>query len=349
MIDYAGLTKELHIIIFSRQTGKPAIKAADNLWVYPTNSCCRWRYIGDTINQGKDILKREGRWLITAQDPFETGLAGYCLAKKNKLPLQLQLHTDFLNPFFREESFLNKVRVYLAKYLLPKANHIRVVSERIKKSLLKLGLSEKIMDILPIFVDTEKIKAAPIKNNLHQKYPQFSFIILMASRLTKEKNIKSAIEMMAELIKRAAGVGLIIVGEGPEKNSLELQIKKLGLTDKIIFEPWNEDLVSYYKTANLFLLTSNYEGYGLVAAEALVAGCPVVMTDVGCAGELIKNTQKSLIVPIGDKQKLAGAILKIIKEKDNFSEEIFKKIKWPNKKEYLEFYRGLWEKAFGKK
>mgnify|MGYP001565613723 FL=1 len=223
--------------------------------------------------------------LVTAQDPFENGLTAWFLAKKCKAKLELQIHTDLFSPYFVQHRMLNRVRVIIAKFLLPRADHIRVVSNRIKESLInKLKIPESKIEVRPIFVDIEKIKNAPVKIDLHKKYPQFGKIILMASRLTKEKNIDLAIELMPKFLKQNPKTGLIIVGSGPEEKKLKAKSAKL--KNNIIFEPWSDDLPSYYKTADLFLNTSWYEGYGMTLVEARAAGCPVLSTDVGVAREI---------------------------------------------------------------
>ena len=132
----------------------------------------------------------------------------------------------------------------------------------------------------------------------------------MASRLTKEKNIGMAIEAMKEVVKERPKTGLIIVGDGPEREALELKTTNYKLKTNIIFENWTDDLASYYKTADLFLLTSNYEGYGRTIIEAMAANCPIVMTDVGLAGEVVKNYYNGIIVPAGDKKEMKEAILR---------------------------------------
>ena len=160
-------------------------------------------------------------WLVTAQDPFETGLAGWLIARKNNTPLQLQIHTDFASPYFKQESFLNRIRVMLAWFLIPRATRIRVVSERIKDSLVsRFTFHVSRIDVLPIFIDTERLENAPIKTDLRKKYQQFDFIVLMASRLTKEKNIPLAIEAFTEVIKKHPRAGLVIVGKGPREKEL---------------------------------------------------------------------------------------------------------------------------------
>src|SRR6185436_5341871 len=108
----------------------------------------------------KQIIQTGEGWTISAQDPFESGLAAYRIAKQTGTKLHLQVHTDLESPYFRKHSLLNRMRVILAHYLLPKADGIRVVSSRIKDSLLStlhFPLSTSLC-VLPVFVDTDKIR-----------------------------------------------------------------------------------------------------------------------------------------------------------------------------------------------
>jgi len=323
MVEYSKLVSELHIIIFFKWkfgfSGRK-IKFSSNGLIYPTSSWSKWLYIFSAIKIGRNIIKKDPTemdyYIITTQDPFECGLAGYILKKlfSKRTRLQLQIHTDFLNPYFVQHSMLHRVRVLIARFLIPRANRIRVVSERIKKSLASyFKIHDSRIIVLPVFIDAERIKNSPVKISLREKYPQFDFIILMASRLTKEKNIGMAIEVIKNIVKRYPKVGLIIVGEGPEEKKLKAQSSKLKAN--VIFEDWTDDLISYYKTASLFLITSYYEGYGRTAIEALICGCMVIMTDVGVAGELVKNNENGLIIPVNNKIELERAVLKMINDK----------------------------------
>ena len=253
-----------------------------------------------------------------------------------------------------QESWGNKLRVLLAKFLLPKADGIRVVSERIKNSLVanRQSLIARI-SVLPIFVDVKKIQSAKIKTDLHKKYPEYDFIILMASRLTKEKNIFMAIEAIKEILKRknlnpkpfTLNPLLLIVGDGPERKNLELRIMNYELGNNVKIENWTDDLASYYKTADLFLLASNYEGYGRTVIEAMASRLPVVMTDVGLAGELLIDDLGGRIAPVGDAGAFMEAILELIgnfAKREEFKKNSLKLLeKWPVKQEYLENYKKL--------
>ncbi len=344
--DYSRFFEKLFVITWTRREEK-SISFENRLFIYPTNSRSRLFYILDTCRIFKKFIKGEGIDLVSSQDPFETGFTAYLISRLFKIPLHLQAHTDFLSLYFGKESTLNKVRVFIAKFLILRADCVRVVSERIKKSLVINGcaLVDKIA-VFPIFVDVKKIQLEPIKTDLRKKYLQFDFIILMASRLTAEKNIGLAIEAMAKVIKRRPKTGLIIAGEGPKAEALKSQIENYKLQENIILEPWTDDLVSYYKTADLFLLTSNYEGYGMAVVEAMAAGCPVIMTEVGLAGEVLIDKKDGLVVSVGDKEKLVEAILNLIENpalRTNLVQNSQKLMHlWPIREEYLNKYRDSW-------
>ena len=365
VIEYAKFADELHVVILNQKSKiSPRSREArqenqnlGNVFLYPTNSRTRWFYVLDAYKIGEQIIKKfknstsagdSGYMLISTQDPFECGLAGYFLARRNKIPLQFQIHADFLSSYFWKEAFLNKIRVLLAKFLIPRANCIRVVSQRIKKSIVSsLDFQVSMIKVLPIFVDVKKIQEAPVKIDLRKKYPQFNFIILMASRIAKEKNIPLAINAFMEIVKKYPKTGLIIVGEGPRREALKLQIANRNLQKNVILESWIDDLASYYKTADLFLLTSNYEGYGMAIVEAMASGCPVVMTDVGLAGEVLIDKKDGIVIPIEDKEKLIEAILSLIKNPDLRNDLVKNAQKtlsfWPTKRGYLNDYRDSWE------
>ena len=345
MVEYGSLVEELHIIIKSQNLN---LKSQNfrNVFVYPTNDRWKFLYFINAYKIGKKIISKllitNYQLLITCQDPFETGLVACLLKRKFELLLQVQIHTDFLSQYFWRESFKNKVRVFLAKQILKRVDNIRVVSERIKKSLIsELGISVGKVSVLAIFVDIEGIKNTEAAFDLHKKYPG-KFIILMASRLTKEKNIDLALEVMRGVIKQHPSVLLLIVGDGPEREALKLQITNYKLQKNVVLEPWTNNLSSYYKTADLFLLTSNYEGYGRTVVEAMAAGLPVVMTDVGLA--------VGSVVPVGDKDLLTQRLNYLIENKFARENILNGQIKvlglYDTKEVYLNLIKKSWENCF---
>lgn len=301
MLKCAKDLAELHIIIFTTQKFSKQ-QIATNCWIYPANSWSKWLNIFSAFNLGKKIIETNQVSEITCQDPFLTAIPAIWLKNKFHIPLEIQVHTDVGSKYFTY-NFRNKIYKLLALNFLPKADKIRVVSEKIKSYLTeRLKILEEKITVRPINVDLEKIRNAQITVDLHQKYPQFKKIILIASRLTKEKDIPTALRALKIVLEQRPDTGLVIVGSGPEKLNL-------AKTENIILEPWanQETLFSYYKTADAFLSTSLYEGYGLSMLEAHSAGLPVVATDAGIASELTNQ-----VCSVGDEKCLAQELLKIL-------------------------------------
>lgn len=283
LVSYGDLVDKLEVIIFAKKTlGFRPVEVSERVSLYPTNSLTQIGYLLSAYKLGRNLPRPD---LITCQDPFETGLVGLILAWRFKSRLEIQIHTDLFSPAFAEQSWLNKLRVGLAKLILPRADQVRVVSQRIKNSLVGAGLvlkSEPI--ILPIFSDS--LDFQPVPNvDLHQAYPQFDKIILAAGRFTVEKRFDLAIKAFAILARDDSGAGLIIAGDGPLKDKLKSLVKRLKLGKRVVFLGWVNNLSGLYKSADAFILTSAYEGYGLVLVDAAAVGLPIVSTDVGVARE----------------------------------------------------------------
>ena len=277
---YGKCFKRLDVIVFSaRDHGYVHDTHIEgHVLIHSTNSCSRWLYGFDAWRLSRSLGHID---VVTVQDPFETGIVGFCIARLSKVPLHVQVHTDFLSPEFSVLSYLNYIRVMLAGFVLHRAQRVRVVSERIRKSIGGQYHLQAPITVLPIFVDVEKFKAAG-KNNLSQQFTKFRQKLLVVSRLEPEKNVELALRSFAEAAPLDAC--LIIVGEGSERESLEALALSLGVASRVFFEGIR-DPASYYALADLVLVTSRYEGYGMTIIESLASGVPVLATDVGIARE----------------------------------------------------------------
>ena len=272
--------EKVYIVVFAKKSFPKNLEYKD-IFIFSTNSWSRVFYIWDAVIISWQIIKEKKITDITCQDPFETGLVGYILKKFFNIKLELQIHTDLGSPYFFKHNLLNKIRFMTAKFILPSADKVRVVSNRIYDYIKNFVLLDKIY-IRPIEVGKDKIINHQITIDLHQKYPQFKKIILMVSRLESEKNIELALQSLA-LIKDK-DVGLVLVGDGRLRNKLQIMAEKLKLP--VVFAGWVDNPIDYYKTADLFLHTAWYEGYGMVLEEAKRFGLPIISTDVGVAPDL---------------------------------------------------------------
>ena len=276
---YAKQLGSLDIIGSSLKSDNAKFFDSEHLRTYPTNSASRLLYGLDAIRIARKLPKPD---IISAQDPFETGLAAWLVARMQTVPLHIQVHTDFLSAAYARHSFLNRIRVWIAGFVLRRASRIRVVSERVKSSIKKKYHLKAPITVLPIFAHVERINRAFPDEKLLVRFAAYKTKLLVVSRLEPEKNVGLAIRAFAQSAPRDAC--LIIVGSGSERLSLQHFAKRLNVAERVFFEA-DAEAASYFKFVDLVLVPSKYEGYGLVIIEALAAGKPVLATDVGIARE----------------------------------------------------------------
>lgn len=310
LLAQASLLDGMHVVVFSRAVHQLSeTKIGERIIVTPTSTKRIPLVIRDAYRIGARILSAGGSWIVTAQDPFETGLVAWILSRKYKLPLHLQVHTDIGSKEWRTESLLNRVRGVVARFLLPRADAVRVVSERVATGVEKMGVPRSRIVVVPIHVPVEEFAQRKPAFDLHRSYPMASHIFLAVSRFAREKDIPMLLRAFADARRQERDALLLLVGSGPEKERIALLARTLGLGESLRFVPWARDVASYYKTADTYLLSSRYEGWGMSVVEAMACGIPIIMTEVGCVGELVKDGENGLVVPVGDHEMLADAML----------------------------------------
>jgi glycosyltransferase involved in cell wall biosynthesis len=136
--------------------------------------------------------------------------------------------------------------------------------------------------------------------------PQGARIVTVGSMKAQKNNVL-LMRAFAQLDR--PDVRLMFVGDGPGRNGLMALAQDLGVANQVIFAGFRPDPTPFYKTADLFVLSSDYEGFGNVIVEALACGTPVVSTDCPSGpAEILVNGKYGRLVPVGDAEKLAKGI-----------------------------------------
>lgn len=126
-------------------------------------------------------------------------------------------------------------------------------------------------------------------------------------------NTQKRLDILFKALSKVNGNwGLRIVGDGPHSNELKLLAKQLDIEKKIIWEGWRENPWNYIDEASLLVLSSDYEGFGLVLVEALSRGIPVLSTECEGPDEIIKNGVNGWLYPVGDSKTLQNILNGII-------------------------------------
>lgn len=200
-------------------------------------------------------------------------------------------------------------------FLFPRADAIIVVSEGAAKDFSSSfpKLKEKIKVIYnPLDLDDIAMKGMeevvfPWEDS--SKKP----IILSVGRLTKQKDFKTLILAFIK-VRMSLDSYLVILGEGEERKKLEQMIKDLGIVDSVYMPGFVHNPYKYMKKASVFVLSSIYEGFAIVIAEALACGTPVVSTNCESGpSEILDGGKYGFLVSVNDHNALAEAILSTIK------------------------------------
>ncbi|MFA6525922.1 MAG: glycosyltransferase family 4 protein [Candidatus Buchananbacteria bacterium] len=349
MVKYGSIVEKYSIIVLASKD--ETVSLADNVIAYGVSGN-RLSALFKMYRLAKKIIEEKDADVITSQDPFEMAMIGLILSRKHGIGLNIQEHGDFFSAkFWRNENIKNFLRYYLGMFLIPKADSVRAVSERIKNNLIKnLHVEERKITVVPVYVELNRPEVSGVAE-IAEKLKGKTVIMTMA-RLVKQKNLPLMIRSFSDLAEKSSETVLLIIGKGPEKEKLKNLAKDLKQEDRIIFIDWTDDIYSYYDLADIYALSSNYEGWGMVIIEAASCGLPIVITDVGCANEVIKNNESGLIIPIGDREKMASAMSKLISSKelrDTLGATAKKAIiNLPDQQRTLELYSESWQKAIKK-
>ncbi|OGF49173.1 hypothetical protein A3G55_04430 [Candidatus Giovannonibacteria bacterium RIFCSPLOWO2_12_FULL_44_25] len=211
---------------------------------------------------------------------------------------------DFLN---KKYSFKVELLRKVEKFVANRADKIIVPSEYLKSVVEKWGVrGEKIRVIYNAF---------DFKSVGHQLRRPTSKLIISAGRLVPWKGFGTLIEIMPEILKEVPETRLVIIGDGPEREKLELQITNYKLQKTVILTGnlFREKVLEYLAAADVFVLNTAYEGFSHQILEAMAIGVPIVTTDSGGNPELIENGKEGFLVKFNDKDGLKKKILEILK------------------------------------
>lgn len=308
---YANMCDELHVVVLCDNADE--ILHDGNLFCYPAKGNLLVRRI-KAYWTCRDIAKQKSIDIITAQAPDELGLIACVIARSFGIGLQLQVHTDIMSPWYRRAGVVARIKYMLARFLLPRADCVRVVSRRIAMSLAnELGIDSSVISILPIFTDVRQFIAGARSEASHtdirKKEGSACRMIAVGRFVDKEKNFHMLICAMREVVSAGIDATLTIVGDGPDKVYYESLIRAFNLETHVFLKPWQSDMSHVYHSFDLCVIPSYIEGWGRVAIEALASGVPVIMTDVGLANDLVGDGINGRVIPVADRSALVDAII----------------------------------------
>lgn len=199
----------------------------------------------------------------------------------------------------------------MTKFSIERSDGVTAVSDYLKRETeVRFGITRPI-EVIPNFVDTERFTPARRQELREQLGVGNGPLLMHASNFRRVKNIRDIVKVFARVAARLPA-RLVLVGDGPERAPAEILAEEYGIADRVFFLGGRREIESILPAADLFLLLSSQESFGLSALEAMSCGVPVLGTRAGGLPELIVDGETGFLAEVGDVDALAAAALRIL-------------------------------------
>jgi len=184
----------------------------------------------------------------------------------------------------------------------------------------KVGIPASKVEVIPTGVDTTlcTVSKDSIRGELHLSLEDRVAIIV--ARLSPEKNHLFLLESFRKVLNCMPTAKLLIVGEGAEEANIRRMIETLGIEKHVRLLGARRDIPRLLSACDIFTLSSTREGLPIAILEAMAAGLPVVSTDVGDVGMAVKDGVNGILVPSGDSERYADAVMELLTDSDKRKE-----------------------------
>lgn len=226
-------------------------------------------------------------------------LARQILKGKVDLKVITTLHGTDITLVGLEPSFL-----HLVKFSIEQSDGVTTVSKHLREKTLTNYHVNKEIEVIPNFIDCELYKPAASCAFKSRFAPNGEKILMHTSNFRAVKRVSDTIKIL-EIVRKEVNAKLVLVGDGPERSDCERMIRELDLQNSVIFLGKQDGLSDILNAADLFLLPSQSESFGLSALEAMACGLPVVSSSVGGIPELVLHNETGFIAEFGDVERMA--------------------------------------------
>ena len=293
------------LLVVSPQSALETRASNANLDVVPMKM--RSEYNVRTILRLRRLIKQEGIVLCHAHTAHAHSLAWGATAGTLAVPVVVSRRVDFS---------VGKNYFSRLKYQSPRVYFI-AISHGVKQVLLKGGILEERIFVVPSGIDTDKFKdEVRTRQDFCSEFNLSPDTVIVGNiaHLADHKGQRYLVEAVPEVLGKCPNAVFFIVGEGDERPALEQLIAKLDLRSKVILTGFREDVGYFLRAFDVFVLSSHLEGLCTSLLDALLMEVPVVATRTGGVPEIIEDSVTGLLVEVRNPHALAEGILRLIRE-----------------------------------
>jgi glycogen(starch) synthase len=325
-----GLGVEVHVLTRGGEES-PAEQVANGVVVHrirepkrPTDlgEFVTWveRMNSDMLAAGVELGDRYEFDLVHGHDWLVANACDH-LAKRFEAPLVTTIHAT---EYGRHQGWVDKhPQTYIhgvERWITNRSQRVIACSHYMREQIVDIfGVAEKRVSVIPNGIDPDDLPAQE-PAELERLRSEFAApeekLVLLIGRLVYEKGFQLALEAMPRVVEEAPGTRFLVAGSGTHEAELHRQAEELGLMEHGTFLGWIGDdvLHSLYRIADLTVVPSIYEPFGLVALEAMASGCPCIVADTGGLREVVVHEEGGLRFRADDPEALAEVAIRVLSD-----------------------------------
>ena len=270
------------------------------------------------LTAGRELLERFDVDLVHGHD-WLVAPAAATLAEEAGRPYLTTIHATEYGRHQgwvgkHPQSYIHRVETWMAR----RAERVIVCSHYMRGHVADVfGVDERAVTVIPNGIDPRDLVAVDDLAALRARFAApGEKLVLLVGRLVYEKGFQVALEALPRVIRRVGGVRFLVAGSGTHEAELKRQADALGLTEHGTFMGWIGDdvLHSLYRIADLCVVPSIYEPFGLVALEAMASGCPCIVADTGGLREVVPTSDVGLRFRSRDPRSLGRMMERVLSD-----------------------------------
>lgn len=265
---------------------------------------CRSRFDGQTVREIQKIIEGDGIDLVHAHG-YKANFYGLLAARVAAVPVTTTCHN------WLGESRSMRTYTWLDRYLLRFFDGIAAVSRSVAEQLGHAGTRRRVR----VIANGVPTRGPGIASRFADQIGTGDRIVVgTVGRLSVEKGASVLIEAASQICPDFPRALFVVVGDGPQRSSLEARVRELGMPGQFLFAGERNDVDQIYRSLDVYVLPSFQEGMPMALLEAMAAGLPVVATKVGGVPDLVSDPSVGILVEPGDPAAMATGIRDLLSD-----------------------------------
>lgn len=241
-------------------------------------------------------------------------LARESLKAVRRLPVITTLHGTDITLVGADRSYLP-----ITRYGIMQSDGVTAISNYLKEATIETFQFDDIT-VIPNFICETDYQRRPVPELRRQLAPDNEPLLVHVSNFRPVKRPVDCVEILARVLKQGVETRLVMVGDGSERSSVEHRARCLGVYDKCHFVGKQPNIVDYLSAADVLLLPSEQESFGLAALEAMACEVPVVASRVGGVPEVVTDGETGYLSAVGDVEKMSNDCIALLRDQSLRSE-----------------------------